>query len=169
MHISGASGASGILGAHSGSVWVRPGAYFTALELWSVALNGAELGVESMMNTSLMTWRFAWVREALLQAQGARRGSGEWVGGNWEVIPSSACCFFMAVGVCRREVAKQHVSVGLGVGWIVGAWSGCTLGGPGACFAISGLWPVVRGGVQQGMQPSSRDTSLMTWQWCGVV
>jgi hypothetical protein len=71
LRVSGAPGASGVLGARSGSVWVHPDVYFAALELRSVALNGAGWGVESTTtNASLMTWLFAWVHEASLRARG---------------------------------------------------------------------------------------------------
>ena len=57
--VSGAPGASGVLGARSRSVWVCLDVYFAALELRSVALNGAERGVElTTMNMLLMTWLF---------------------------------------------------------------------------------------------------------------
>ena len=39
------------------------------------------------------------MREVSLWAWGAKRGSEEWVGGDWEVVPLSAGCFFTAVGV----------------------------------------------------------------------
>ena len=89
--------ASGVLGACSGGVWVHPGVYFAAQELWSVVLNGGEQGVESMMtNTSLMTWQgcrmLVVARQRVFGVPGANRGDGAG-----------------PVGVLRVQIASEMV------------------------------------------------------------
>ena len=70
--VLGGSGASWVVGTHLGVILVGLAMYVVVLELLVVVLSWAEQEFRSSsLNTSKVTWQFAWTREASWWAGGA--------------------------------------------------------------------------------------------------
>ena len=65
---------------------------------------------------------------------------------------------------CRMRVAvKWHVSVVSGASWRGGTCPGGSVAQLGACSFVLELWSMYQRGPEQGLWPSSMETSLVTW------